>query len=300
MRPGDRVAVVTPSGPVDAERLVRGAALLEELGFRVSLPEPTVPWRLFAGRDDERRTQLLAAFADPDVRAVWCARGGYGAARFVPDVDAAWLRRHAKLCVGFSDATVLLQLLVQQAGVAALHGPMVAMDLLAQRDAGTLDHLLGILGGDATWTVPVPRIVAGGTAEGPVFGGCLTVLASLAGTSLAPRFAGGIVLLEDVAEKPLRRIDRMLVQLRQARVLDGVRGIVFGTMPDCGPADDLCEAIADCLGDLGVPIGFGAPVGHGGVHFAVPLGVSARLRLEGPGASVVEGGVLEGVEPLVA
>jgi muramoyltetrapeptide carboxypeptidase len=286
LRPGDRVAVVTPSGPVDPERLVRGAALLEELGFRVSVPEPTVPWRLFAGRDDERRTQLLAAFADPDVRAVWCARGGYGAARFVPDVDAAWLRRHAKLCIGFSDATVLLQLLVQHAGVAALHGPMVAMDLLAQREAGTLQHLLGILAGDASWRVPVPRTIVAGTAEGPVHGGCLAVLASLAGTPLAPRFAGGI--------------DRMLVQLRQARLLDGVRGILFGTMPDCGPADEVCETIADCLGDLSVPIGFGAPVGHGGVNYAVPLGVAARLRLEGPGAAVVQGGVLEGVEPLVA
>lgn len=300
LRPGDRVAVVAPSGPVDEDRLARGVALLEELGFRVTLPVPMAPWRIFAGRDDERRAQLVAAFADPDVRAIWCARGGYGVARVLPDLDPAWLRRHAKLCIGFSDATALLQLLVQGAGIAALHGPMVAMDLAAQRDAGALDHLLAILAGADSWHVPVPRTIVCGTAEGPVYGGCLTVLASLAGTPLQPRFAGGVVLLEDIAEKPLRRIDRMLVQLRQARVLDGVRGIVFGTMPDCGPADELCETIADCLGDLGVPIGFGAPVGHGPVHRAVPLGVAARLRIEGAGSSVVEGGVLEGVEPLVA
>lgn len=299
LRPGDRVAVVTPSGPVDPARLARGAALLEELGFRVSVPEPLVPWRLFAGRDGERRAQLEAAFADPEVRAVWCARGGYGVARFLPDVDPAWLRRHAKLCIGFSDATALLQLVVQGAGVAALHGPMVAMDLVAQREAGTLDHLLAILAGDDAWRVPVPCAIVAGTAEGPVHGGCLTVLAALAGTPLQPRFDGGIALLEDVSERPLRRIDRMLVQLRQAGILDGVRGIVFGTMPDCGPDDDLRATIADCLGDLGVPIGFGAPIGHGPVHYAVPLGVSARLRLEATAASDVEGGVLEGVEPLV-
>lgn len=300
MRPGDRVAVVTPSGPVDADRLARGAAVLEELGFAVTLPEPMAPWRIFAGRDDERRAQLLGAFADPGVRAVWCARGGYGVARFLPDVDAGWLRRHAKLCIGFSDATALLQLLVQHAGVAALHGPMVAMDLPGQRDAGTLDHLRAILGGADTWRVPVPRAIVPGTAEGPVHGGCLTVLASLAGTRLQPCFAGGIALLEDIAEKPLRRIDRMLVQLRQAGALDGVRGVVFGTMPDCGPADELCDTIADCLGDLGVPIGFAAPVGHGVAHYAVPFGVAARLRIEGTGSPVVEGGVLEGIEPLVA
>ena len=127
LRPGDRVAVVAPSGPVDEDRLARGVALLEELGFRVTLPVPMAPWRIFAGRDDERRAQLVAAFADPDVRAIWCARGGYGVARVLPDLDPAWLRRHAKLCIGFSDATALLQLLVQGAGIAALHGPMVAM-----------------------------------------------------------------------------------------------------------------------------------------------------------------------------
>ena len=300
MRPGDRVAVVAPSGPVDDGRLARGAALLEELGFRVTLPAPAAPWRIFAGRDDERRAQLVAAFADPDVRAVWCARGGYGVARILSDLDPAWLRKHAKLCIGFSDATALLQLLVQGAGVAALHGPMVAMDLVAQREAGALDHLLAILAGADTWRVPVPRAIVPGRAEGPVYGGCLTVLASLAGTPLQPRFAGGVAILEDIAEKPIRRIDRMLVQLRQARILDGVRGIVFGTMPDCGPADELCETIADCLGGLGVPIGFGAPIGHGPVHRAVPLGVAARLHIEGARSSDVEGGVLEGVEPLVA
>ena len=300
LRPGDRVAVVTPSGPVDGDRLARGVALLEELGFRVSLPEPLEPWRIFAGRDDARRRQLLDAFADPDVRAVWCARGGYGINRFLPEVDPGWLRRHAKLCIGFSDATALLQLLVHGAGVAALHGPMVAMDLLAQREAGTLDHLLAILGGADAWRVPVPRAIVPGDASGPVYGGCLTVLASLAGTPLQPRLAGGIALLEDIGEKPLRRVDRMLVQLRQSHVLDGVRGVVFGTMPDCGPPDELCATIADCLGDLGVPIGFGAPVGHGPVHYAVPLGVAARLRVEAGGAGDVEAGVLEGVEPLVA
>jgi muramoyltetrapeptide carboxypeptidase len=299
LRPGDRVAVVTPSGPVDPERLARGVALLEELGFVVAPPEPTPAWRLFAGRDDERRAQLLAAFADPKVRAVWCARGGYGVARFLPDVDPAWLRQHAKLCIGFSDATALLQLLVQHAGVAALHGPMVAMDLLAQRDTGALDHLLAILAGDGSWSVPVPRAIVAGSATGPVYGGCLTVLVSLAGTPLQPRFAGGIALLEDISEKPLRRIDRMLVQLRQTGMLDDVRGIVFGTMPDCGPADELCATIEDCLGDLRVPIGFGAPVGHGPAHRAVPLGVAARLRVEATGASDVQGGVLDGVEPLV-
>lgn len=297
LRPGDRIAVVTPSGKVDPERLAAGAAVLEERGFEVSLPKPLPSHRYFAGSDDDRREQLLAAFAAPEVRAVWCARGGYGVARFLPRVDPAWLRGHAKLCIGFSDATALLQLLVQGAGVAALHGPMAAHDLVVQREAGTLEHLLAIAAGASDWTVPVPRTIVPGGATGPLLGGCLAVLASLAGTALAPRFAGAIAIFEDTNERPLRRIDRMLTQLRQAGMLDGVRGILFGTMLDCGPPEELCETIGDCLADLGVPIGFGAPVGHGPVNFAVPLGVAVDLRVAGTDGAA---GALRGVEPLVS
>lgn len=299
LRPGDRVAVVTPSGKVDIDRLRAGAEVLSGLGFEVSLPPPAASFRYFAASDDERRRQLLAAFAAPDVRAVWCARGGYGVQRVLPEIDPAWVRRHAKLCIGFSDATALLQLLVQRAGVAALHGPMVAHDLVGQRAAGTLDHLLAVVAGDSSWQIAVPRTIVPGEAVGPLLGGCLTVLASLAGTPLAPRFAGTIALFEDTNERPLRRIDRMLTQLRQSRMLDDVRGIVFGTMPECGPADDLCETIADCLGGLGIPIGFAAPLGHGPVHYAVPLGVAVRLRTSGVDGAAAPG-VLEGIEPVVS
>jgi len=301
LRPGDRVAVVTPSGKVDPDRLREGAAVLEELGFRVSLPASGQIHRYFAATDDDRRRQLLDAFADPDVRAVWCARGGYGVARFLPEVDPAWVRRHPKLCIGFSDATALLQFLVQSAGVAALHGPMVAHDLVAQREVGTIEHLLALAGGASGWCIAVPRAVRDGDVSGPLLGGCLTVLASLAGTRLAPRFAGAIALFEDTNERPLRRIDRMLVQLRQSGILDGVRGIVFGTMPECGPADDLCATILDCLGDLDIPIGFGAPLGHGTVHYGVPLGVAVRLRVgrDVCGATGDDEGELCGLEPLV-
>jgi muramoyltetrapeptide carboxypeptidase len=299
LRPGDRVTVVTPSAKVDADRLLEGAAVLEELGFRVSLPVRGESHRYFAATDADRRRQLLDAFADPDVRAVWCARGGYGMARILPEIDPGWLRRHAKLCIGFSDATALLQLLVQRAGVAALHGPMVAHDLRVQQAAGTIAHLLALAAGASDWRIPVPRAIVPGSVSGPLLGGCLTVLASLAGTPFAPRLAGAVALFEDTNERPPRRIDRMLVQLRQAGILDGVRAVVFGTMPECGPPDDLCDTILDCLGDLGVPIGFGAPVGHGAVHYGVPLGVAVRLRVGRDGGGGMDEGELSGLEPLV-
>lgn len=303
LRPGDRVAVVTPSGKVDPDRLAEGVRVLEGLGFRVSVPAAAAGYRYFAASDVERRRQLLEAFDTPDVRAVWCARGGYGVARILPQVDPAWIRRRAKLCIGFSDATALLQLVVQGAGVAALHGPMVAHDLVRQQEARTLEHLLALAAGEASWTVPLPRALVSGDAAGPLVGGCLSVLVSLVGTPFAPRFAGAIALFEDVSERPLRRIDRMLTQLVQSGALSGVRGIVFGAMPDCGPPDELCETILDCLGGLEVPIAFGAPLGHGEVHFAVPLGVEVRLRVGAPSAAAEAGGgggELAGLEPLVS
>jgi len=289
---GDRIAVVAPSGGVDEGRLAAGVEVLRARGFRVSGPVRRAPFRLFSGRDEERRAELLAAFDAPEVTAVWFARGGYGMNRLLPKLDPARLSARPKLCIGFSDATALLQWLVH-AGVHAVHGPMVAHDLVREDASGGLDHLLAIAGGAVDWTVPVPIALAPGEVEGPLLGGCLAVLASLAGTPFEPRFAGRIALFEDTHERPQRKLDRMLIQLRQAGMLDGVRGVVFGTMHECGPEEEIRETILDCLGDLGVPIGFGAPIGHGDSHLAVPLGVSVRL------SAAPSGGRLVGLEPAV-
>ncbi len=301
LRPGDRIAVVAGSGLLDPGQVDAGLALLRARGFDVVAAPLREPNRYMAAPDRERLEDLVAAFADPSVRAVWCARGGYGMVRLLPGLDPAWLRERRKLVIGYSDATALLAHMVQGAGVAALHGPMVASDLQRQADCGALDHLLAIAAGTTDWSIPVPFGIATGEVEAPLRGGCLAVLVSLAGTPYAPRFADSIALLEDVGERPQRRIDRMLVQLRQSGLLDGVRGIVFGAMPDCGDADEIRATIADCLGDLDVPVGYGAKIGHGVANFAVPLGVRVRLRVDSLGETfVAPAGRVEGLDPLVA
>ncbi|MFP6663493.1 MAG: LD-carboxypeptidase [Deltaproteobacteria bacterium] len=279
LRPGDRIALVLPSGPVDPVELSRGRKILEDKGFIVDLPAASPPFRIFAASDQDRYQELSGVFADPGVRAVWAARGGYGMNRILPRLDAAWLRAHPKLVIGFSDATALLTHQVQRAGVAAIHGPMVAHDLVREAEKGGLRHLLEICAGRADWQIPIPTTLRAGRAEGPVAGGCLSVLASLAGTPAAVSFAGRIALLEDHFEAPQRRIDRLLIQLRQSGAFDGVRGIFFGVMHECGNEAELAETILDCLGDLGVPIGFGAPVGHGPSHLAIPFGIATELVL---------------------
>lgn len=294
LRKGDLLAVPSPSGPVAPDALRAGIALLEGRGFRVRPPRGGEPHRIFAASDEERLSELRDAFADPEVAAIWPARGGYGLTRLLPELPPAFLREHPKLVIGFSDATALLIPLVQQAGVAAVHGPMVAHELADPRQAPALDPLFELLAGGAEWELPVPRTLLAGRAEGPVTGGCLTVLGSLAGTPAAPRFADSIVLIEDHYEAPQRRIDRPLVQLRQAGAFDGARAIFFGEMHECGTFEEIAATILDCLGDLGIPIGFGAPVGHAVPHFAVPFGTRAELVLAEQG-----GGTLRGLEPVV-
>lgn len=294
LREGDLVAVPTPSGPVGETALRVGVELLEGRGFRVRQPRSSAPHRIFAASDKDRLAELRDAFADPEVAAIWPARGGYGMTRLLSGLPVDWLRAHPKLVVGFSDATALLVPLVQQAGVAAVHGPMVAHELADPAQRPALDHLFGILAGNAEWEVPVPRTLCAGEAEGSVAGGCLSVLASLAGTPAAPRFADAIVMIEDHYESPQRRIDRPLVQLRQSGAFEGARGVFFGEMNECGSFEEIAETILDCLGDLGVPIGFGAPVGHAVPHFAVPFGTRAQLVLADEG-----GGALRGTEPVV-
>lgn len=300
LRPGDRIAVVAASGAVESERLDAGLGLLRERGYDAVAAPVREPWRYMAARDEQRRDDLLAAFADDAARAVWCARGGYGMVRLLPSLDPAALRARPRLAIGFSDATALLALLVGRARVAAIHGPMVASDLQRHADSGALDHLLALAAGGVDWAIPVPFGMVPGEVEAPLVGGCLAVLASLAGTPWAPSFAGAIALLEDVAERPQRRIDRMLLQLRQSGMLDGVRGVVFGAMTDCGAHADTRATIEECLGDLGVPIGYGAPVGHGEANFAVPLGVPVRLRIDAVGEPLSGAGVIAGLEPAVS
>lgn len=291
---GDRIAVVAPSGPVDRDALAAGIAVLQQAGFVVEAPVERPLWRLFAGTDEERLGELQAAFDAPEVRAVWLARGGYGLNRLLPRLRLSDRVAREKLVIGFSDATALLTA-VEAAGGHAIHGPMVAHDLVREAEGGGLSHLLRLAEGESDWTIPIPTVLRPGTARGPVRGGCLTVLASLLGTPAAPVFADSIALLEDHHEAPQRRVDRLLIQLRQSGALAGVRGLFFGVMEGCGSPAELRETILDCLGDLEVPIGFGAPVGHGAANLAVPFGVEAELSL-----SVASAGQLAGREGLAS
>lgn len=278
---GDRVAVVAPSGHIDAGRLARGVAVLESWGLDVVTGRHVLErTRHHAGTDDQRADDLQVAWCDPTVAAVLCARGGSGAARLVDRLDWAAMRAAGpKVLVGFSDVTVLHEAVARHLGLATLFGPMPASAVFAgpDGDAVTIEHLrrtlfdpqsVRVLSGPGT-ACHVP-----GRASGVTVGGTLALLSNTVGTPESRPAAGAVAVLEDTAE-PAYRLDSMLTQLLRTGWFDGVAGIVLGSWADCG--DGAVETLVERLDGLGVPLLSGLPFGHGVPALTVPLGVEADL-----------------------
>jgi muramoyltetrapeptide carboxypeptidase len=267
------------------------------MGFRVKVSERALARAgILAGDDRERAGELAAYFADPEVKAIFAARGGYGCGRLMPMLDWDAIARTPKIFVGFSDETFLLNALVDRSGMIAMHGPMVAMDLARGLSRRSFEHMKGLLLGEIrSFTMDARETVRAGTAEGELIGGCLSVLVATLGTPYAPRFEGRVLFLEDVGEKAYR-VDRMLVQLKQAGALERVAGIVFGAIrPIEGDEQEarlITRFIAEETAELKCPVLTGIEAGHGSENFVLPFGV--RVRVDGAARR------LEFIEPALA
>jgi muramoyltetrapeptide carboxypeptidase len=283
LRSGDTVGVVATAAAVDREYLERGVRVLAGLGFRVRVSSHALDRTgILAGSDQDRAAELAAFFADSSINAIFGARGGYGCGRILPLLDFAEIARTPKIFLGFSDATFLLNALVAKSALACFHGPMVAMDFARGVTRRSLDQLARLMRGEAQgFELEAREAIRPGTAEGELIGGCLSVVVAMLGTPWAPGFDGRILFLEDTGEKAYR-IDRMLVQLRQAGVFDQVAGVVFGGMrPVEGSEQEralIAEFVADQTAALPCPVLFGIEAGHGTENFTLPFGVRVRLE----------------------
>ena len=282
------MAVVAPASNLKADYLERGVAALARLGFRARYePEILAKAQYTAGSDERRAAELMRAFADSEIKAVWAARGGYGAMRLFGRLDDELLRQHPKVFIGYSDLTALHLYFYRRFGWVTFHGPMVAKDL-----AGGEEHYdrAGLL---AAITQPAPpgEIVSAkaemlhrghsGRVSGRLLGGCLSLIAALMGTPDELETRDAILFLEDTATKPFA-LDRMLRQLRLAGKFEGVRAVIFGEMTDCVQHAEqgyrIQEVLAECTAELGIPVMFGLPSGHSPHgNLTLPLGVSATL-----------------------
>ncbi|MFI6288954.1 LD-carboxypeptidase [Streptomyces sp. NPDC051018] len=284
LTPGDRVAVVAPSGPVPGERLDEGLDVLRGWGLDpVVMPHvrgghPRLGY--LAAADEDRAGDLTEAWCDPAYAGVICARGGYGAQRMADLVDWAAIRAAGpKVFVGYSDVTALHEAFAVRAGFATLHGPMAGA-LTFLKDEPTRQSLRATLfepGSVRTLGLGTARTMVPGRARGITFGGCASILAADVGTEHARASArGGLLLLEDVHEEDYR-LDRILTQLLRSGLLDGLAGVALGSWAGCGPYERVREVLYDRLGGLGVPVVEELGFGHGDTQQTIPLGAAAVL-----------------------
>jgi muramoyltetrapeptide carboxypeptidase len=284
--PGDTIGIVAPASNIKADLLRAGCEALTRLGYKPFYFDSILDQDLyFAGSVERRARELEEMFARPEVRAIVCARGGYGTNYLLQSLDIDLIKAHPKIFVGYSDVTTLLTYFADAAGLVTFHGPMVTKDF-AHADGVDLNSWQAALSGCSEWAVPTEsglRSLQEGKGQGILYGGCLSMLVASLGTPYEIHTGGTILFIEDVAAKPFQ-IDRMLMQLKLAGKFDGVRGIIFGEMLDCIPSQEqtytLEEVIIRVVGDLGVPIAFGLRSGHvSKENVTLPIGVLAELQV---------------------
>ncbi len=302
LRKGARIAVVSPSSPAEPAAVAAGVAELHRLGFQVEELPPLPPEGYFAGRHEELVKLFRKAFHDKNVDGVIATRGGYGA-NYLVDLRLGTSLFGPKCLIGFSDLNVIQLLLYEVRSWAGFYGPMVAAGFNhgANQPSGydEVSFLQAVRETKSKWSIPLRgESMATGSATGRIVGGCLTMLQTTLGTGWDPDTQGAILVLEDRGMKPYQ-VDRALRHLWQAGKLQDVHGVVLGDFPDSEPSvagsptiPQICERI---LGPLGVPIVYGAAIGHTKrPMLTIPLGVRAKLHATGEGTlEILEPAVVE-------
>jgi muramoyltetrapeptide carboxypeptidase len=279
LKPGGRIGVLAPAGSVDDELLCAGVEAVRRRGFEVELAPGIRDCKGYlAGEAEKRARDLESFFWREDLDAIFCARGGFGSVQLLPHLSLDG-GLPAKIFVGYSDVTILLNWLLQRSEIVTFHGPMVAMDFARGLTQRSLDHFWRILTGEQ-WMckMNLAETIRPGKVEAEMLGGCLSVIVTTLGTPYEINTAGKLLFLEDVGEKPYR-IERMLIHLRMAGKLEGLAGLVFGDFTNCeGPGSrDVREIIIELFREAPYPVVMGMPAGHGAESLTLPFGVKMAL-----------------------
>ena len=288
LHPGDKVALIAPCAPVLPERLAFAAEFIAGLGYQPEIfPSCHARLGFLAGDDELRAGDVNHAFADPSVRAIVVARGGYGGARLAEWLDYDTVKANPKIFTGFSDATALHILMQQRCGLATFHAPMPAAANFRE-DEFTHRALADVLCGNwygvydnsrAGRNAGVPlECVSEGRGEGLLVGGNLTIIASTAGTPYQLDCRDRILFLEDVGEYAYA-IDRSILHMKHSGILEGCRGIILGTWMDCQAPSDMPISLTlrNALASLGIPVISGFQCGHSVPSAFLPLGQRAEV-----------------------
>jgi muramoyltetrapeptide carboxypeptidase len=299
LKPGARIALVAPGSAPAADRLAEGIAYLTARGYDVR-PHPSIP----AGRaylsatDSARALAIQESFADPEVDAIFCIAGGYGAVRTLPLLNWEAIAKTPKIFLGYSDVTALHLALNQRVGLVTFHGPLVATTMHKPLSPLTANSLWQALASDApAGVLPPPAkgltVLAPGRAKGPLLAGNLSVLCSMLGGPFAPDTTGKVLFLEETSEHPCR-LDELLSQFKMAGLFQKAAGIVFARLHRCHARDpgwpvwDPVHVLQDAFRDLGRPVLYGLEFGHTARKLTLPCGVRVELDTDPPRICITE------------
>lgn len=279
LRPGSRIGVIAPAGSVDSDRLSVGIAAIRARGYEPELATGVLARKGYlAGSGADRAKDLAEFFRRDDIDAIFCARGGFGSVQLLSFLPSN-LRHRAKIFVGYSDVTLLINWFLQRYNLVTFHGPMVAMDLARDPASQSGEFFWDILSGArANWQLPLVRPIRPGKARGRLVGGCLSLLVTTLGTPFEIDTRGRILFLEDVGEKPYR-LERMLFHLKLAGKLDGLAGVLLGDFTHCDGdgSRELPDIVEELFAGAAYPVVTGMPAGHGSENITLPLGVEMEL-----------------------
>ncbi len=278
LQPNQTVGIVSPASPVSQSEISQGLELLESFPLKIRLaPHLFDHLNYLAGPDHDRVSDLHQMFSDPDIKAIFCARGGYGSARILNNIDFDLIQKNPKIIVGFSDLTALLIAIYKQSGLITIHGPTLS-DLPKNRNWPNLSRLITTPHRPQVFLTR-GKVINKGKASGILLGGNLSIICSLLDTPFLPSFEGVILFLEEKGESPYR-LDRMLTQLLLSYRLDRLSALVIGEIEDCGEEEIINSLLEERLGGLNIPVVTGLPVGHGVENISLPLGLPALLDTE--------------------
>lgn len=303
LKTGDTVGVIAPASGATPEAFDKAIANLESLGLKWKLSKAARSTKGFlSATDKERLDDLHWAFSDANIAAVWCIRGGYGAARLLPSIDYSLIKKNPKILVGYSDITALHLAISRQTGFVTFHGPVASSTLSDY----TKKHVVNpLFNPTANYKIEISddnkanasrlyktQTITPGKGRGHLVGGNLSLLAALAGTPHGlPDLKGKILFIEDVGEAPYR-IDRMLTQLRQSANLNQAAGLALGIFEDCDAKTEgtqtLIDVVRERLGDLKVPCVYGLSFGHIRDQFTLPVGIDAELDADNATVTLLE------------
>jgi muramoyltetrapeptide carboxypeptidase len=296
LRPGDTIGIIAPAGPVARDEIQPAIDLLKERGYHTLLSLNLFNKKGYlAGRDEARLEDFHAMFGDSSVKAILCARGGFGTIRLLDGIDYDLVRSNPKVIAGYSDITALLIALFNETGLITFHGPVLRN--LARDPEGNLDSLLETTSSGEPRTIDLSggTTLKRGSAKGMVIGGNLSLTCSLIGTPYLPDLNGAILFIEDTNE-PTYRIDRMLTHLRLAGVIRNLSGLIAGDFTGCGEPEEINRLLREITHGVNIPVVDGLPVGHGTQNKTIPMGISAELDTKNMMLTFLETCAIERVE----